>query len=590
MSVPGSARQEVSRLPWCSLEAPPTPGGDGPRRPRPSHSGCPSRSSRPSCPSCPSRTSLLAASCLVLGALCLITAPAAAAPAATTPPTKGTCIDSSVCSSATTADSPRQLLLLPTPARRSVDAAGQASWTIPVLGWVYAPISTTRSECSGTLATLSREALSVLIKPQTAPAPVPGQLGLPPGRLARFFVDNLCNQRIQLRVGDLAGVVSQPQPLQPAPDDPFCQSLLLFPDETPAPRLSPVTNPGGLFCGKVTLSDEQVQLLSPQGQPLRLDAELLGPVPPGGRPARDSAEAFVLHDRASEVSVISDIDDTVRISHVTFKPALLQGTFFEPFRPTPGVAQLYSRWQQHSPGLALHFISSSPLPLYKPLRDELMARHPFPLATYHLKWFRIREGATIELLSKSPLLTKRRQIAPLLASYPHRRFALVGDSGERDPEVYTSLLTDKLLTPERLTGIFIRDVTCDAQGVHTRPIATGLAGAVEGAGRQVGRTVKDHLPTGSDRSCRQRRFREVFKAFAAATRPPASAPALPVAPAASDTPSWRKWCVFYGGDDAAAQAAVPVLMTPMLAELSDEDRPAQCWPHSAAEFTAALSD
>lgn len=51
-----------------------------------------------------------------------------------------------------------------------------------------------------------------------------------------------------------------------------------------------------------------------------------------------------------------------------------------------------------------------------------------------------------------------------------------------------------------------------------------------------------------------------------------------------------QWCIFYGGDDAAAQAAVPVLATPMLAELSDEDRPAQCWPRSAAEFAAALSD
>ena len=331
----------------------------------------------------------------------------------------------------------------------------------------------------------------------------------------------------------------------------------------------------------MTLSDEQVQRLSPQGQPLRLSAELLGPVPPGGLPARDSAEAFLLRDLATEVSVISDIDDTVRISHVAFKPALLQGTFFEPFRPTPGLAQLYSRWQQHSAGLALHFISSSPLPLYKPLREELMARHPFPLATYHLKWFRIREGATIELLSKSPLLTKKRQIAPLLTSYPHRRFALVGDSGERDPEVYTNLLTDKMLTPERLTGIFIRDVTCDAQGVHTRPVATGFLGTAEGAGRQVGRTVKDHLPTGSTHSCRQRRFAQVFKAFVAATRPPAGAPAVP---------EWRKWCVFHGGEDAAAQAAVPGLATPMLAELSDEDRPAQCWPHSAAEFTAALSD
>ncbi len=522
-----------------------------------------------------------------LGALVLATGTTAAAPAKI-----GPCIDPGTCRSAATADAPRQLQLLPTPARLMTGADGKSVWTVPVLGWVHAPISAARSECKGTLAALTREALSVLVRPS------PPSAGSPPAndppsnsRLPRFFVDNLCNQKVKISIGSLTGAAMQ-QSLQPAADDPFCQTLLLFPDEQFTPKLTPVTDAGGLFCGKLLLSPELVQSLSPQGQPLRLHAELLpdgsaGSAAPGAALARDSAEAFLLRDTDTEISIISDIDDTVRISHVAYKPELLRGTFFAPFRPTPGVAELYARWQQHSPGLALHFISSSPLPLYKPLRDELMTQHPFPLATYHLKWFRIREGTTIELLAKSPLLTKRRQIAPLLKTYPHRRFALVGDSGERDPEVYTNLVSDKLLLPERLTGIFIRDVTCDAQGLHTRPVATGAVGAVEDTGRQLGRAVQDRLPGSERRTCRERRFGAVLRAFAAAVKsqggPQAAAP-------------WRAWCVFAGGDAASDAALVPPLRTPELTGLAapaaggEAARPAECWPHSQAEFDAALSN
>ena len=404
-----------------------------------------------------------------LAALLLATTTASGAPAVTV------CFDPTVCRSATTADAPRQLILLPTPARLTTGADGKSTWTIPVLGWVYSPISAERSECVGMVARLSRDALRLLATSSPGASPGPATAPPIPGRLTGFFVDNLCNQRVRLRLADPAdptGVATPPRELQPASDDPFCRTLLLMPNEQPASRLLPLSDRGGLFCGKLTLSEQEAQRLSPLGQPLRLQAELTDDGSLSRSPTRATAEAFLIRDVASELSIISDIDDTARISHVVYKPALLKGTFFEPFRPTPGVAELYSRWQKHSPGLTLHFISSSPLPLYKPLRDELMTPYRFPLATYHLKWFRVSESDTIELLAKSPLLTKKRQIAPLLAYYPHRRWAAVGDTGERDPEVYTNLLTDKMLASEHLAGIFIRDVTCDAQGLHHQKFAT----------------------------------------------------------------------------------------------------------------------
>ena len=47
-------------------------------------------------------------------------------------------------------------------------------------------------------------------------------------------------------------------------------------------------------------------------------------------------------------------------------------------------------------------------------------------------------------------------IEPLLSGWPKRRFVLVGDSGERDPEVYGEIARRH---PDRVHRIFIRDVT-----------------------------------------------------------------------------------------------------------------------------------
>lgn len=57
-------------------------------------------------------------------------------------------------------------------------------------------------------------------------------------------------------------------------------------------------------------------------------------------------------------SVISDIDDTIKISHVVDKRLLLERTFLKPFEEAPGMAELYRGWADI--GAAFHYLSSSP--------------------------------------------------------------------------------------------------------------------------------------------------------------------------------------------------------------------------------------
>jgi hypothetical protein len=62
------------------------------------------------------------------------------------------------------------------------------------------------------------------------------------------------------------------------------------------------------------------------------------------------------------VSVISDIDDTVKISNVLSKRSLLKHTFYSYFKPVEGMSELYQKWYDQK--CQFHYVSASPWQLY----------------------------------------------------------------------------------------------------------------------------------------------------------------------------------------------------------------------------------
>jgi phosphatidate phosphatase APP1 len=137
--------------------------------------------------------------------------------------------------------------------------------------------------------------------------------------------------------------------------------------------------------------------------------------------------------------VISDIDDTIKISQVTDKTALLANTFLKPFQAAPEMALAYDRLA--AAGAVIHYVSSSPWQLYPALKD-FMAEAGFP------------QGSV-----QSSRETKPPVIEALLAAYPKRGFILIGDSGEVDPEIYGAVARDH---PGQIRHIYIRKVTPEA--------------------------------------------------------------------------------------------------------------------------------
>lgn len=152
------------------------------------------------------------------------------------------------------------------------------------------------------------------------------------------------------------------------------------------------------------------------------------------------------------LSVISDIDDTVKISNVTDRKRLLEYAFLLDFEAAPGMSGLYRDWSTGD--VSFHYVSSSPWQLYEPL-TEFLDDDKFPWATLNLKAVRFRDETLLDLFKKGTE-TKPAIIEKILATYPRREFVLVGDSGEQDPEVYAGLLRK---FPDQVKKAYIRNVT-----------------------------------------------------------------------------------------------------------------------------------
>ncbi len=169
------------------------------------------------------------------------------------------------------------------------------------------------------------------------------------------------------------------------------------------------------------------------------------------------------------LSVVSDIDDTLKITDIPAgKATVLNNTFFREFQPTPCLPELLRGWMASADDAAVHYVSGAPWQLYQPLADFLFQDGLYPRGDLHMKNARTNPFSSGAYKDLWPLLREgskpvtRRQkidtIGGLIAAFPQRRFILVGDTGEADPEVFAELLTDHAA---QIDAVYVRDVVND---------------------------------------------------------------------------------------------------------------------------------
>lgn len=173
----------------------------------------------------------------------------------------------------------------------------------------------------------------------------------------------------------------------------------------------------------------------------------------------EPAIAYVLvPSEDAEYGIISDLDDTVVQTGATALTSMVRTVLLHNAHtriPFEGVSAFYRALHRGNMGEELNpifYVSSGPWNLYD-LYADFLAHQSIPAGPIMLGDYGIDEEKFIHDPHDEH---KLRAVRGILNAYPRLRFVLIGDSGQRDPEIYSEVVRQ---FPGRVAVIYIRDVT-----------------------------------------------------------------------------------------------------------------------------------
>ncbi len=162
-------------------------------------------------------------------------------------------------------------------------------------------------------------------------------------------------------------------------------------------------------------------------------------------------------DPRAGFAVISDIDDTVLQSSIVEWKTAAQLAFLHNARtrkPLLGVARLYQALQagvQADVRNPIFYVSNSPWNLYD-LLDDFLELNAIPFGPLFLRKMGLHPE---EVMGGGSGDHKLQRVRELIQRFPTLRWVLLGDSGQRDAETYSTIAQE---FGDRIIAIYIRDV------------------------------------------------------------------------------------------------------------------------------------
>ena len=166
-----------------------------------------------------------------------------------------------------------------------------------------------------------------------------------------------------------------------------------------------------------------------------------------------TAPVYVV-DPATEVGVVSDIDDTIMVTALPRPMLAAWNTFVldEHARtPTPGMAVMMDRLARENPVGPVFYLSTGAWNVAATL-TRFISRNLYPAGPLLLTdW-----GPTTDRWFRSGQAHKRTQLARLAEEFPHIKWLLIGDNGQHDEEIYADFAQRH---PDKVRAIAIRQLS-----------------------------------------------------------------------------------------------------------------------------------
>jgi phosphatidate phosphatase APP1 len=173
-----------------------------------------------------------------------------------------------------------------------------------------------------------------------------------------------------------------------------------------------------------------------------------------------TGEGKIFVPNSTQYAFISDIDDTVLISHSVSTGKKLRVMFSKNPRSRKTFADvvkfynLLANTHEENPLLnPFFYVSSSEWNLYDDL-NEFFKHNNLPKGAFLLsgikKWYQLlKTGGTKHS-------GKLIRVARILKAFPKQRFILLGDNSQKDPEIYVQIANHN---PEQIFAVYIRNVS-----------------------------------------------------------------------------------------------------------------------------------
>ncbi len=186
-------------------------------------------------------------------------------------------------------------------------------------------------------------------------------------------------------------------------------------------------------------------------------------------PTTGEGKLFVPH--ATQYGFISDIDDTVLISHSANTGKKLRVMFTKNPRSRKTFADVVKFYKllslTHTSSDLLNpffYVSSSEWNLYDDL-NEFFKHNGLPKGAFLLN--NIKKWHQLLKTGKTKHEGKLIRVTRILKAFPKQRFILLGDNSQSDPQIYTSIANKY---PEQIVAIYIRNISLKKEKITSETL------------------------------------------------------------------------------------------------------------------------
>ena len=153
------------------------------------------------------------------------------------------------------------------------------------------------------------------------------------------------------------------------------------------------------------------------------------------------------------VTIVSDIDDILRVTKIYEPKEGLLNTFARPFRPWLNMPEIYANWSTSLSDFYFHYLTTTPEQITRNYMDFIYKT--YPLGSFDTRPLNFSDvSATLSI--RKYLLDK------VFATFPQRKFILIADTSNSDvmkdyPELYHE-------HPDQVACILLRNTSSTDSG------------------------------------------------------------------------------------------------------------------------------